>query len=124
MAMTPAIRKGKQNRHEKITVCLLSGNPVTVDEIKAVFKGTKQEALMYRLSSNIYSIRRDGGVVKVIKTGKIVTAYQLINFKQFDKNGRFIQPNTVKNNTNIPVIEHEIEAVETLSERSDELVEA
>jgi hypothetical protein len=92
MAIRPAIRKGKQNRHEKITVCLLSGKPVTITEIKSVFKGTDQEALMYRLSSNIYSIRRDGGVIKVHKTGKEVTAYQLMNFDRFDKDGRFMHP--------------------------------
>ena len=90
MAITPAVRKGKQNRHEKITVCLLSGEPVTVDDIKSTFKGTDQEALMYRISSNIYSIRRDGGIIKVHKKGKEVTAYQLINFEQFDANGRFV----------------------------------
>ena len=90
MAITSAVRKGKQNRHEKITVCLLSGKPVTVAEIKSVFKGTDQEKLLYRLSSNIYSIRRDGGIIKVHKTGKEVTAYQLMNFDQFDANGRFI----------------------------------
>ena len=90
MAITPAFRKGKQNRHEKITVCLLSGKPVTVDEIKSVFKGTDQEPLMYRLSSNIYSIRRDGGIIKVHKKGKTVTSYQLMNAEMFDANGRFI----------------------------------
>jgi len=90
MALT--IRKGKVNRHEKITQVLLSGKPVSPDEIAAVFKGTDQEAVLYRLSTNIYNIRRDGGIVKVIKSGRKVTAYQLVNFEQFDKNGRFIQP--------------------------------
>jgi len=90
MALT--VRKGKVNRHEKITQVLLSGKPVSPDEIAAVFKGTDQEAVLYRLSTNIYNIRRDGGIVKVHKTGRKVTAYQLVNFEQFDKNGRFIQP--------------------------------
>ena len=36
------IRKGKTNRHEKITQVLLSGKPVTPDEIRAVFAGTDQ----------------------------------------------------------------------------------
>jgi len=90
MALT--VRKGKVNRHEKITQVLLSGKPVSPDEIASVFKGTDQEAVLYRLSTNIYNIRKDGGVVKVIKTGRKVTAYQLVNFDQFDKNGRFVQP--------------------------------
>ena len=88
MALT--VRKGKVNRHEKITQVLLSGKPVSPDEIAAVFKGTDQEAVLYRLSTNIYNIRKDGGVVKVIKTGRKVTGYQLVNFDQFDKDGRFI----------------------------------
>jgi len=89
MALT--VRKGKINRHEKITQVLLSGKPVTPDEINAVFAGTDQEKVLYRLSTNIYNIRRDGGIVKVIKDGRKVVAYQLVNVDQFDKNGRFIQ---------------------------------
>jgi hypothetical protein len=100
--MAVKIRKGKTNRHEKITQVLLSGKPVSPDEIHAVFKGTDQEAVLYRLSTNIYNIRRDGGIVKVHKTGRKVTAYQLVNFEQFDKNGRYIQPVTKKLTTVAP----------------------
>ena len=89
--MSTMIRKGKTNRHEKITQVLLSGKPVTPDEIRSVFAGTDQEKVLYRLSTNIYNIRKDGGIVKVIKDGRKVKAYQLVNFDQFDKNGRFIQ---------------------------------
>jgi hypothetical protein len=92
--MTITIRKGKPNRHEKITQVMLSGKPVTPEEIQAVFKGTDQEAVLYRLSTNIYNIRKDGGIVKVIKNGRKVQAYQLVNFDQFDKNGRFVQKKT------------------------------
>jgi hypothetical protein len=87
MALT--VRKGKINRHEKITQVLLSGKPVSPDEIAAVFKGTDQEGVLYRLSTNIYNIRKDGGIVKVIKDGRKVKAYQLVNFDQFDANGRY-----------------------------------
>ena len=88
MALT--VRKGKVNRHEKITQVLLSGKPVTPDEIAEVFKGTDQEAVLYRLSTNIYNIRKDGGIVKVIKNGRKVQAYQLVNYTEFDKNGRYV----------------------------------
>jgi len=84
------IRKGKINRHEKITQVLLSGKPVTPDEIASVFKGTDQEAVLYRLSTNIYNIRKDGGIVKVIKEGRNVKAYQLVNYTEFDANGRYV----------------------------------
>ena len=85
------VRKGKTNRHEKITQVLLSGKVVSPDEIKAVFKGTDQEAVLYRLSTNIYNIRRDGGIVKVVKDGRKVTGYQLVNLEAFDANGRYKQ---------------------------------
>jgi hypothetical protein len=88
--MSNTVRSGKQNRHEKITVTLLSGKPVSPDEIKSCFKGTDQEAVLYRLSTNIYNIRKDGGIVKVYKEGRSVTAYQLVNYTEFDANGRYI----------------------------------
>ena len=83
---------GKQNRHEKVAVVLLSGKPVTPEEIQAVFKGTDQESVLYRLSTNIYNIRKDGGIVKVIKNGRNVQAYQLVNYTEFDANGRYQGP--------------------------------
>ena len=84
------VRSGKQNRHEKITVVLLSGKPVAPDDIKACFKDTDQESVLYRLSTNIYNIRLDGGVIKVHKEGRKVSAYQLLNPKCFNAEGRYI----------------------------------
>ena len=81
---------GKINRHEKIAVTLLSGKPVTPEEIKSVFTGTDQESVLYRLSTNIYNIRKDGGIVKVHKEGRKVSAYQLVNYTEFNEHGRFI----------------------------------
>ena len=81
---------GKQNRHEKIAVVLLSGKPVTPEEIQTVFQGTDQEGVLYRLSTNIYNIRKDGGIVKVHKDGRKVKAYQLVNYTEFDANGRYV----------------------------------
>ena len=106
--MSNTIRSGKQNRHEKITVILLSGKPVSPDEIKACFKGTDQEAVLYRLSTNIYNIRKDGGIIKVHKEGRSVTAYQLVNHTEFDKNGRYV--GTPK--TTAPVVQPTTETAE------------
>jgi hypothetical protein len=88
------VRKGKINRHEKITQVLLSGNPASPAEIAKVFEGTDQEAVLYRLSTNIYNIRKDGGIVKVIKEGRSVKAYQLLNYTEFDANGRYVGKTT------------------------------
>ena len=84
------VRSGKQNRHEKIAVVLLSGKAVSPDEIKACFKDTDQEGVLYRLSTNIYNIRRDGGIVRVYKEGRKVSGYQLVNHTEFDAKGRYI----------------------------------
>ena len=93
--MSRKIRTGKQNRHEKITVALLSGKPTSPDDIKALFKGTDQEAVLYRLSTNIYNCRRDGGVIRVTKTGRAVSGYQLMNPQDFSPEGRFVGRKTV-----------------------------
>lgn len=104
------VRTGKQNRHEKITVVLLTGLPVSPDDIKSCFKGTDQEKVLYRLPTNIYNIRRDGGVIKVFKTGRNVTAYQLMNPTEFNAQGRYIgRPTTVT-----PVVEREEDIVQEL----------
>lgn len=87
---TLKVRKGKTNRHEKITQVLLSGKPVTPEEIHTVFAGTDQEAVLYRLSTNIWNIRRDGGIIKVHKNGRKVTAYQLVNHTEFGADGRYV----------------------------------
>ena len=80
----------KINRHEKIACVMLSGKPVSPAEIEACFKGTDQEGVLYRLSTNIYNIRKDGGIVHVHKDGRKVTAYQLVNFEEFSPEGRYI----------------------------------
>jgi asparagine N-glycosylation enzyme membrane subunit Stt3 len=109
--MSNVVRKGKQNRHEKITQVLLTGKPVSPDEIRAVFKDTDQEKVMYRLSTNIYNIRLDGGIIKVHKNGRTVTAYQLVNFDEFNSDGRYVGK---QNATKQKVETVEVENTETV----------
>lgn len=102
------VRKGKVNRHEKITQCLLSGKPVSPQEIADVFKGTNQESVLYRLSTNIYNIRKDGGIIRVLKDGRKVSGYQLVNHTEFDANGRYrgsqkVAPVVIKTEVSAPV---------------------
>ena len=80
----------KINRHEKIAQVLLSGKIVTPEEIKAVFTGTNQEKVLYRLSTNIYNVKKDGGVIQVHKDGRKVVGYQLMNPEDFNAEGRYI----------------------------------
>ena len=48
--------------------------------------------LNHQQRTNIYNIRKDGGIVKVIKNGRKVQAYQLVNYTEFDANGRYQGP--------------------------------
>lgn len=116
------MHKGKINRHEKVAAVLLSGKPTAVEDIKSVFKDTDQEKVLYRLSTNIYNIRKDGGVIKVYKDGRSVTAYQLVNADEFDKNGRYVgpQPKKVKTPKVAPVqVQHQV--VEPAPETTEEV---
>lgn len=64
--------------YEKLLLaCLLSGKPVTKEEISAVLGS---EIYMYRISTYVYEIKTFvNGIVKVFKEGRKVTAYQLMN---------------------------------------------
>lgn len=81
---------GRQNRHEKVAALLATGKAVTPEEIRKHFEGTDQETVMYRLSTNIYNIRKDGGIIRVVKDGRNVVSYQLVNFEEFNKDGRYV----------------------------------
>lgn len=62
---------------QKVLTVLASGNPVTVDEITTTLG---DEIYMYRLSTQIWEIKSvAGGIVKTIKDGRKVVAYQLMN---------------------------------------------
>lgn len=65
---------------EKLLTVMVSGKPVTIEEIDATLGN---EIYMYRLSTYIWHIKTfAGGVVKAIKDGRKVTAYQIVNVKE------------------------------------------
>ena len=87
---------------------------VTPDEIQAVFKGTDQEKVMYRLPTNIYNIRKDGGIVKVhkdTKDSRKVVGYQLVNHTEFNAQGRYVGKQTVSSKETTVSPEKTAEAV-------------
>jgi hypothetical protein len=96
--------------HNKIAQVLMSGKVTSVEDIKASFAADpKMTALMYRLSTFIYDIRKyDNGIIRVTKDGRKVTAYQLINNENFDNNGCYI---TVPVKTEASVAEPVVEAI-------------
>ena len=70
-------KSSKLKPFEKLMTIMVSGNPVTIEEIDATLG---KEIYMYRLSTYIWHIKvHANGVVKVIKDGRKVSAYQIIN---------------------------------------------
>lgn len=78
--------RGKSNKlkpYEKLLTIMVSGKPVTVEEIDTLLG---QEIYMYRLSTYMWHIKTNvNGVVKAIKDGRRVTAYQLMNVDEVKK---------------------------------------
>jgi hypothetical protein len=65
---------------EKLLTVMVSGNPVTIEEIDATLG---KEIYMYRISTYIWHIKTmANGVVKTIKDGRKVAAYQLMNVEE------------------------------------------
>jgi hypothetical protein len=73
-------KQTKLKPFEKLLTVMVSGKPVTIEEIDATLGN---EIYMYRLSTYIWHIKTfANGVVKAIKDGRRVTAYQIINVKE------------------------------------------
>ena len=72
--------RGKSNKlkpFQKLLTVMVSGKPVTIDEIDATLG---KEIYLYRLSTYIWHIKTQAnGVVKAIKDGRKVSAYQIVN---------------------------------------------
>ena len=65
---------------QKLLTLMISGKPVTIDEIDTLLG---KEIYMYRLSTYIWHIKTvANGVVRAIKTGRKVTSYQIVNVDQ------------------------------------------
>ena len=68
---------------QKLLTIMVSGKPVTIDEIDTLLG---KEIYMYRLSTYMWHIKTNiNGVVKAIKDGRKVTAYQLVNYAEVKK---------------------------------------
>lgn len=76
--MSKKVKTVKLKPFEKLLVaCLISGKPVTKQEIDSLLGN---EIYMYRISTYIWHIKTiANGIVKVIKDGRKVSGYQLVN---------------------------------------------
>jgi hypothetical protein len=75
--------RGKSDKvapFQKLMLVMASGKAVTVDEIEATLG---KEIHMYRLSTYIWLMKTNANaVVKVIKNGRKITAYQIVNIDE------------------------------------------
>ena len=83
MSKTKTVKAIKLKPFQKLLTVMISGKPTTVDEIDALLG---KEIQMYRLSTYIWHIKTNAdGVVKAIKDGRKVTAYQIVNVPDVKK---------------------------------------
>ena len=72
--------RGKSNKvapFQKLMLIMQTGKVVTVDEIESTLGS---EIHMYRLSTYVWLMKTNANaVVKAIKTGRKITAYQIVN---------------------------------------------
>jgi hypothetical protein len=83
MSKNKTVKAIKLKPFQKLLTVMISGKPTTVEEIGALLG---KEIQMYRLSTYIWHIKTNAdGVVKAIKDGRKVTAYQIVNVPDVKK---------------------------------------
>jgi len=77
MAKTQKTKAVKLKPFQKVLTVMISGKPVTKSELDDLLG---KEIMMYRISTYMWHIKTQAnGIVKVIKDGRKVSGYQLIN---------------------------------------------
>lgn len=80
MSKATKATKTKLKPFQKLLTIMISGKPVTVEEIDTLLG---KEIYMYRISTYMWHIKTmANGVIRAVKTGRKVTAYQLVNVDQ------------------------------------------
>jgi len=75
--MAKVAKKMKLKPFQKLLTVMISGKPVTKDEIDTLLG---HEIFMYRISTYMWHIKTQAnGTIKVVKDGRKVSGYQLIN---------------------------------------------
>lgn len=79
----PRTKSNKLAPFQKVLTVMISGKPITIEEFDTLLG---KEIYMYRISTYMWHIKSyAGGVVKSIKDGRKVTAYQLMNVDEVKK---------------------------------------
>ena len=74
------MKKVKLKPFQKLLTLMISGNPVTKEEIDTLLG---KEIYMYRISTYVWHIKTmANGVVRINKDGRKVVSYQLVNVEE------------------------------------------
>lgn len=76
-------KKSSLLQWEKVLKVMLTGKTVSRESLEKMKE--MEDVPMYRLSSFIYHVKLAGGVVKVVKDGRKIQAYELVNIKDMVK---------------------------------------
>jgi hypothetical protein len=76
-------KKSSLLQWEKVLKVMLTGKTVSRESLEKMKE--MKDVPMYRLSSFIYHVKLAGGVVKVVKNGRKIEAYELVNIKAMEK---------------------------------------
>ena len=74
-------KQSKPQQFEKILTVMLNGKAITKEEIEKTVPGIES----YRMSTYMWNMKMAGAVVKTIKDGRKVSAYQLMNVDEMQK---------------------------------------
>ena len=75
--------QSKMLQWEKILKVMLNGQPVSKESLEAMPE--MADVPLYRLSTFVWRIKMTGGVVKVVKDGRKIAGYQLMNTAEMQK---------------------------------------
>jgi hypothetical protein len=76
-------KQAKTLQWEKVLKVMLNGEPVTKESLEAMPE--MKDVPLYRLSTFVWRIKVIGGVVKVVKDGRKVGGYALMNTAEMQK---------------------------------------
>jgi hypothetical protein len=76
-------KKSSLLQWEKVMKVMMSGETVTPESLTNLPE--LKDVPLYRLSSFIYHVKLAGGVVKVVKNGRKIESYQLMNVNDMEK---------------------------------------
>ena len=121
------MKQRKPNGWQRVLIAVQSGEVFTKEQIAEILKGEKIH--MYRISNYMLDIKLFAkGIVKPVKNGRIVTAYQICNpetVQQYLRDKGFIEAKKVaKKSKKLADMSQQVTVTETIATEQPEVVSA